>query len=56
MQTRTDAHTHSLWFPQEVVLAHDGDEEAHKAFDRHGDQPPGDDVPLEGRLHLVKLT
>lgn len=45
----------SLWFPEEVVLAHDGDEEAHKALDGHGHQAPGHNVPLEGRLHLVKL-
>lgn len=39
---------HSLGLPEEIVLAHDGDEEANKAFNCHGNKPPCHDVPFEG--------
>lgn len=39
---------HSLGLPEEVVLAHDGDEEADEAFDCHGNEPSCHDVPFEG--------
>jgi len=39
---------HSLGLPEEVVLAHDGDEEADEAFNCHGNKPPRHDVPFEG--------
>lgn len=45
-----------LWFPEEIILAHDSDEKAHKAFDRHGNQAPCDNVPFKGWLHFVKLS
>ncbi len=47
---------HSQGFPEEVVLAQDGDEEANKAFDCHGNESSSHNVPLKRRLHLVKLA
>lgn len=47
---------HSRRFPEEVVLAEDGDEEANKAFNCHGNESPSHNVPLEWGLHLVKLA
>lgn len=47
---------HLQGFPQKVVLAEDGDEEANKAFNCHGNQSPSHNVPLKRRLHFVKLA
>lgn len=41
-------HCHSLWFPKEVILAHNRDEETNKAFNCHGNQATGHNVPLKG--------
>ena len=51
----TETH-HSRGFPEEVVLTEDGDEEADKAFNRHGNESPSHNIPLKRRLHLVKLA
>lgn len=47
---------HSLWLPQEVILAHDREEESHEALNCHGHQSTRDNVPLKWGLHLVKLA
>ena len=47
---------HSRGFPEEVVLAEDGDKEPNKAFNRHGNETSSHNVPLERWLHLVKLA
>lgn len=47
---------YSLWLPQEVILAHDGEEESHEALNCHGHQSTCDNVPLKWGLHLVKLA
>ena len=47
---------HLRWFPEEVVLAEDGDEEANKAFDCHGNKSSSHNIPFKWRLNLVKLS
>lgn len=47
---------HSRGFPEEVVLAEDGDEEANETFDCHGNKSSSHNVPLKRRLHFMKLA
>lgn len=49
-------NTYLQWFPEEVVLAEDGDKEAYKAFNCHSNESLSHNVPLKWRFHFVKLT
>ena len=50
------SNCHSLRFQEELEFAQQRDDEEYESEDRHGNQIPRRQIPLERRLHHVVLT